>query len=174
MDSICLCSTALVLNKTDGYVGRPSVPISGEHLIPILPRTQQWNHNGRICSRRQIPLASAFAIIIHKSQGLTLDKAVVNLDTKRIVSNLTYVALSRVRHPNSLALKGIALFDRFPNDISVSVKLQQNDARRLLGQPVCWIIDGCTKASCREGPTADELQEVEEAMDALTAESLID
>ena len=58
---------AMVLVKIDGYAGRASVPINGEHLIPILPRTQQWDHNGSVCSRRQIPLALAFAITIHKS-----------------------------------------------------------------------------------------------------------
>lgn len=127
---------AMVLVKIDGYAGRASVPINGEQLVPILPRMQQWDHNGSVCSRRQIPLTLAFAITIHKSQGLTLDKAVVNLDTKRILSNFTYVALSRVRHPNSLALEGIAPFDRFSKNISLSVKLQQNDARRRLGQSI--------------------------------------
>ena len=43
-----------------------------------------------------------------------------------------------------------------------------------LTQLVCWIIDGCMKASRREGSIADELQEVKEAMGALTTESLID
>ena len=43
---------AMVLVKIDGYAGRASVPINGEQLIPILPRTQQWDHNGSVCSRR--------------------------------------------------------------------------------------------------------------------------
>ena len=56
-----------------------------------------------------------------REPGLTLGKVVVSLDTKRILSNLTYVALSRVRHPQSPALENIAApFDRFPKEGNLS------------------------------------------------------
>ena len=99
---------AMVLVEVDGYAGRATVSINGTHVVPILPRMQQWDRNGSTCTRTQIPLALAFAITIHKSQGLTLEYAVVNLDTKNINSILTYVALSRVRHITSLAIEGCA------------------------------------------------------------------
>lgn len=38
----------------------------------------------------------AFAITIHKSQGLTLTKVVLNFKDKDFASRLSYVALSRV------------------------------------------------------------------------------
>ena len=55
--------------------------------------------------RMQIPLKLAWSITIHKSQGLTLDKVVVDLGKNESMDGLTYVALSRVKKLNDMVIE---------------------------------------------------------------------
>ena len=54
----------------------------------------------------QVPLRLAWAITVHKSQGMTLDVAKIDL-RKAFVEGMGYVALSRVRDLDNLYLYGI-------------------------------------------------------------------
>lgn len=54
----------------------------------------------------QIPLRLAWAITVHKSQGMTLDAARIDL-RKAFVEGMGYVALSRVKNVDNLYLSGI-------------------------------------------------------------------
>ena len=55
-----------------------------------------------------IPLIPSYAITIHKSQGQTLDKIILNIGEKKYASGLTYTALSRAKKIENIA------FDPFP------------------------------------------------------------
>jgi ATP-dependent exoDNAse (exonuclease V) alpha subunit len=53
---------------------------------------------------RQVPLRLAWAVTIHKSQGLTYDEIVVDMGNNAFSPGQTYVALSRVKSPAGLHL----------------------------------------------------------------------
>jgi len=59
-------------------------------------------------TRKQFPLILAFAITIHKSQGLSLNTAIVDVGQTSFGSGMTYVALSRITSLNGLHLIDIA------------------------------------------------------------------
>ena len=98
--------------------------------VPITPIRRTWTTAGAQCSR---PLKLAWAITVHKAQGLTLDKVVIE---KEFSSGLTFVACSRVRRLSDL------LFDPpFPHQriasLANSKRMQERveeDARLLLLQ----------------------------------------
>ena len=54
--------------------------------------------------RKQYPLILAFAITIHKCQGLSLDTAIIDLSQEVFGDGMAYVALSRVRTLSGLHL----------------------------------------------------------------------
>ena len=65
--------------------------------------------------RKQFPLILAYAVTIHKSQGLSLDCAIVDLSDAVFSPGMAYVALSRVR-----SLSGLYLSAFNPKSLMVS------------------------------------------------------
>lgn len=103
------------VNGTTGEVidfdknGYPIIKIkNGEFLISVKPDEfyREDEKGNRLATIKQIPIKLAWAITIHKSQGMTLDKATVVL-TKAFTAGQGYVALSRVRGIKDLSLIGL-------------------------------------------------------------------
>ena len=55
---------------------------------------------------KQVPLIYAWAITIHKAQGLSLDRALIDIGFQIFEAGQTYVALSRIKSLEGLFLKG--------------------------------------------------------------------
>jgi len=89
-----------LLIEFDRYSG----PFIRNNYFPLLPIHTTWRDQGVDCDRRQFPLTIAYALTIHKSQGLTLEKAVVDIGPKESSVGLSYVALSRVRRLEDLLI----------------------------------------------------------------------
>ena len=61
-----------------------------------------------IAMRSQFPLRVAYAVTIHKSQGMSLDSADIDF-SKIFTAGQAYVALSRVRSIEGITLRGFSL-----------------------------------------------------------------
>ncbi len=68
----------------------------------------------------QIPLRLAWAITIHKSQGLTFDKAIIDAEAS-FAHGQTYVALSRCKTLEGIVLKSKIRSSSIVNDFTVNV-----------------------------------------------------
>ncbi len=79
--------------------------------IPVPPRVFEWMADGKHLSRQQVPLRLRYAMTIHKSQGQTLTKAVVDLGKGERVAGCTFVATSRVRSIHDIVFEPMT-FDR--------------------------------------------------------------
>ncbi len=109
------------VNGTRGWVsgftetGMPIVTTyTSKKQIPVSPATWAIEEDNKVkASLVQLPLRLAWAITIHKSQGMSLDHAEIDL-TNTFTYGMGYVALSRVR-----TLAGIRLIGFNPNALAV-------------------------------------------------------
>jgi ATP-dependent exoDNAse (exonuclease V) alpha subunit len=94
--------------KDEEYGFLPEVKLRDGSSLIVEPAT--WSiedEDGKvIASYTQIPLRLAWAITIHKSQGMTLEAAEIDL-TKTFECGQGYVALSRLKSLDGLRLLGI-------------------------------------------------------------------
>lgn len=85
----------------------PVVELRNGRSVTMRPETWELRDGDKKrASLNQIPLRLAWAITVHKSQGMTLDAAKIDL-RRAFVPGMGYVALSRVRRLDNLSLFGI-------------------------------------------------------------------
>lgn len=94
--------------------GEPVVTTKNGMDISVSPQSWKIEEEGKVKAEiSQYPLRLAWAITVHKSQGMSLDSMEVDL-TKSFVKGMGYVALSRVRSLEGMKLLGF-------NDMSLLV-----------------------------------------------------
>jgi len=124
-------------------VGLPVVKLTNGEKISVSP--EKWSiddeNNKSLASYNQIPLRLAWAITVHKSQGMTLEAAEVDL-RKTFEAGQGYVALSRLKKleslfligynaksltVDSLALKADKRFQELSEEVEHSADLKENE-----------------------------------------------
>ena len=83
----------------------PDFPNYGPKIILIFLVICQFKYKGIPYSCTQFPLRLVYAIIVYKSQGLTLLQVVLNLDQREYCLGLSYVTISRVKALRELIFK---------------------------------------------------------------------
>jgi hypothetical protein len=100
----------------------PIIELYNGKTIYATPETWAIEENGKEkASISQLPIRLAWAITIHKSQGISLDNAEIDL-SRAFAYGMGYVALSRVR-----TLAGIRLIGFNPDSLRVDPKVLEFD-----------------------------------------------
>lgn len=90
-----------------GAEDMPIVKTKGGLRITTEPMEWQLEEQGKVkASITQIPLRLAYAMTVHKSQGMSMDAAIIDL-SKAFEYGQGYVALSRVRRLSGVYLTGL-------------------------------------------------------------------
>ena len=95
-EKLCNGSIGVVTKLIDENHVEVAFPIhSGINQVIVEKISTYFYLNGAPAQRIQFPLQNAFALTVHKTQGLTLPHATVSLDEQMFADGQAYVAMSR-------------------------------------------------------------------------------
>ncbi len=136
------------VNGTRGTVsgfkyGEPLVKLRSGRVVKASPQSFKKEDDGKVLAEAvQVPLRLAYAVTVHKSQGMTLDEAEMDLG-RSFVPGQGYVALSRVRSLSGLYLRSF-------NDTALQVDQRVVSADRAFRRKSALIEERLNKLSVKD------------------------
>ena len=122
---MCIANLDLTIGIANGTTGTvvdftpEKLPIVQFDKHKIVIGKKEWkSENVPGISVFQIPLILAWGITIHKAQGLTLDKAIIDIGKDLFEAGQMYVALSRIK-----SLEGVYLKEFNINNLKINYKV---------------------------------------------------
>jgi hypothetical protein len=116
-----------VLVKFDHYTGPGLFTDPADGRLAV---RREFEYQGVQCTRRQLPIALAYAITVHKARGLTLERAIIDLSLPEFVPCRIYVAISRVKTLRGLLFETGFDFDYFAPKTSLVRTMRFADMQR--------------------------------------------
>ncbi|EED13562.1 conserved hypothetical protein [Talaromyces stipitatus ATCC 10500] len=130
----------LLLVHFDSYDGPDCCLVDNKTAVPIFQSRRDFSTSNITCSRTQFPIIVAYAMTVHKAQGITVDQAVLNITNRDFALGLTYVALSRVKKLSGVLFEEGFDYERFvrkkPHPTMV---MRKEDAQRRLEQHIDYV-----------------------------------
>lgn len=138
-----------VMIKFDKYTGA-AINTDNGLGVPIFQSRHTFMREEESAAFIQFPLTVAYAITTHKSQGMTVDRAVLDISGNDFTPGLTYVAVSRVKKLAHIMLeRPFDYHSRFVSKESPTQTMRREDAVR--GE-VTIQLQGGTEDNGRERP----------------------
>ena len=105
-EELCNGSIGVITKLVDENHIEVVFPInSGINQVVVEKITAYFNLNGAPAQRTQFPLQNAFALTVHKTQGLTLPHVTVSLDEQMFANGQSYVAMSHAKSWQKLEIQ---------------------------------------------------------------------
>lgn len=76
-----------------------------KHIDYVFNKEENKVEEQVVGTKKQYPIKLAYSLTVHKTQGLSLDRAFIDLGNRAFASGQSYVALSRLRTLEGLGLK---------------------------------------------------------------------
>jgi ATP-dependent DNA helicase PIF1 len=101
---ICNGSQGIIIRMTEGIMKLPVVRFNNG--LEMIMNYHTWlSDNIAGIGVSQIPLILSWAITIHKSQGATLERCIIDIGDGVFESGQSYVALSRIKSLEGVSIK---------------------------------------------------------------------